>query len=332
MVITRAPFRVSFVGGGSDINSFYEHQMGAVLSTSINKYMYISSHRFFNDHEICIKYSKTETVNSFHDIEHPLFREVLKQFNVSGVEINSNADIPSGTGLGSSSSFTVALLLNFFSRHSKLVDKHFLANEACDIEINRLKDPIGKQDQFAASFGGLNIFSFHPNGSVSVDPIFLNPETYYKLENNLLMFYTGSQRKASDILADQKKSMTDSKKRNILSKMVDLVWEIKSVLHQGKIDHFGQLLHQNWLYKRELSNGITNDFIDTIYNTGLKNGALGGKLLGAGGSGFMLFYCPQDKHAQLRDSFSHLKEIPFKFEQDGAKLIYVGDEYEHLSK
>jgi len=207
MIITRAPFRVSFCGGGSDLPGFYEKYGGCVLSTSIRKYMYLMIHNYFHKDQIVLKYSKTETVSDYSQIEHRIFRQCLSDFDIKGVEISSVADIPSGTGLGSSSSFTVALLHLLHTYKGEFVSKYKLAKDACDVDINKLGEPIGKQDQFAAAFGGLNFYEFQPNGFVSVEPIIMAPESYRKLEDNLLMFYLGGTHSASAILKEQSKNI-----------------------------------------------------------------------------------------------------------------------------
>ncbi|VVB51320.1 Galactokinase [uncultured archaeon] len=329
MIITKTPFRVSFVGGGSDVKEFYEQSPGAVLSTTINKYMYISSHRFFDVDKIRVKYSKTETASNVNEIEHPIVREVLKKFKIEGaIEISSNADVPAGTGLGSSSSFTVGLLHNLYARQGKHTTKEKLAEEACDIEISRLKEPIGKQDQYAAAFGGLNVLTFSPTGKVAVEPIHLKKDTFEELQKNLLMFYTGDQRKTSAILEEQKKNMQSEDKVETLKKMVALVGELRNALYNGDLNEFGQLLNQNWTLKQKLASKITNPQINAHYEKALKNGALGGKLLGAGGGGFLLFYCEEGKQDKLRNALTPLRELTFKFDTEGSKVIYVGDEYD----
>jgi len=328
MIITRTPFRISFVGGGSDLSSFYSRSQGAVLSSSINKYMYISSHRFFDEDKIRVKYSQTETVTDIKDLHHPIVREVVKQFDIAGaMEISSNADIPSGTGLGSSSSFTVGLLHNMYTVFGQFVTKERLADEACRIEIEKLNEPIGKQDQYAASFGGLNVIKFNTSGSVSVEPIHLQKEVYKQLQNNLLVFYMGQQRKTASILDEQKSNMQQEDKYANLMKMVELVWKLREALYRGNLDEFGRLLHVNWLLKKQLASKITNPNLESVYETALQNGALGGKLLGAGGGGFFLFYCEQKDHAKLRKALSSFREMNFSFENEGSKVIYVGDEY-----
>lgn len=328
MIITRTPFRVSFVGGGSDLADFYTQHQGAVLSCTINKYMYISSHRFFDEDKIQVKYSKTETVSSVNDLEHASIKEILKKFNITGaIEISSNADVPAGTGLGSSSSFAVGLLHNLYTSAGQFVSKERLAQEACDIEINKLKEPIGKQDQYAAAYGGLNIIIFNPSGQVEVQPIHLKKDRLDALQRNLLMFYVGDQRKTSSILSEQKENLAKPDKIEILKKMVACVWELRDVLYQGDLDQFGKILHYNWELKQQLASKITNDRINTLYQTALQNGALGGKILGAGGGGFLLLYCPEKDQKKLLDAMSTLKRLSFKFDNEGTKVIYIGDEY-----
>jgi len=326
VIITKTPFRISFVGGGSDIEDFYAGRQGAVLSTSINKYMYISSHKFFEENLVRVKYSETETVDNISKLNHPILRVVLEKFNIrGGLEISSIADIPSGTGLGSSSSFTVCLLHNLYTVAGKFVTKERLAAEACEIEIEMLKEPIGKQDQYAAAYGGLNVFKFNSNGSVTVEPVHLPKDIYNELESNLLMFYTGSQRKASSILSEQKKNIAKEDKVKNLEEMVGLVWELRDCLYKGNLEDFGKILHQNWILKQKLASSISNDDINQYYEKAMKNGALGGKLLGAGGGGFLLFYCEKQHQEKLKQAMLPLKQFDFKFDQEGSKLIYVGE-------
>ncbi|MCX8043030.1 MAG: GHMP kinase [Desulfobacterota bacterium] len=329
MIITRTPFRISFVGGGSDIEEFYSRWPGAVLSTTINKYMYISTHRFWDEEIIVAKYSRTEMVKDINELHHPIIREVLRKFNVTGaLEISSNADVGAGTGLGSSSSFTVGLLHNLYSVFGKFVTKQQLAEEACDIEINRLREPIGKQDQYAAAFGGLNIFRFDCSGGVTVEPLHLKKEIYKALQNRLMMFYLGTQRSASAILAEQKKNM-QLKQSNFewIREMVGLVDELRDVLYQGRLEEFGKILHKNWEYKQRLSSKITSNAINDLYDMALRNGATGGKVLGAGGGGFLLLYCEPERQERLRSALGQLRHMKFKFENEGSKIIYIGDEY-----
>jgi D-glycero-alpha-D-manno-heptose-7-phosphate kinase len=327
LIITRTPFRVSFIGGGSDMPDFYSKHPGAVISTTINKYMYISSHRFFEPDQIRVKYSKTETVKSVNELQHPILKTVFNQFGIAGgLEVSSIADVPSGTGLGSSSSFTVGLIHNLSVNKNKPVTKDFLANEACRVEIDLLKEPIGKQDQYAAAFGGWNVFEFKSDGNVSVEPVKANPETLEQLEKNLLMFYTGDQRSASNILAEQKKNIGDDRKFQSLKQMVALVSDAKQSILFNRLDDFGKILHENWLLKKSLASGISNDSINQAYDVAMKAGAIGGKLLGAGGGGFLLFYVPQGAQAAVTQSLKALRKFDFKFEHEGSKLIHYSDE------
>lgn len=327
MIITKTPFRISFVGGGSDLEAFYSRSEGAVISTSINKYMYISTHRFFDPEKTQLKYSKTETIDNISDIQHPIFREVFKKFGISGgLEATSVADIASGTGMGSSSTFTVGLLHNLHVRQSRFVTKNQLAEEACEIEIIKLGEPIGKQDQYAAAFGGLNVIRFMKEGNVLVEPVHIEKTLYLAFQSHLLLFYIGSQRSASSILSEQKKNTSEADKFSTLSEMVDMVFEFRNELYQGNLHAVGKLLHQNWLLKQKLASGITNSLIDQIYTTGMKAGAWGGKLLGAGGGGFMLFMCPPEQQNNLIKELSKLRLFDFRFEQEGSKVIHFEEE------
>ncbi|MFY0599617.1 MAG: hypothetical protein JXR03_08085 [Cyclobacteriaceae bacterium] len=327
MIITKTPFRISFVGGGSDLPDFYREHPGAVLSTSIDKYMYISSHRFFEPDKIRMKYSKTETVESISDITHPIFKEALKKFQVEGgLELSSIADVPSGTGMGSSSSFTVGLLHNLYATKGIHVSKEQLAKEACEIEIEKLGEPIGKQDQYAAAYGGLNIIRFNSDETVSVENIYLSNTILSTLQDNLIMFYTGSQRKANEILSEQKTNTKAADKKATLIEMTQLVDELKVLLTSGQLDDFGKLLHHNWLLKKQLASKISNTDINDAYDLALKNGALGGKLLGAGGGGFLLFYCEKEKQPDLIRAMEKFRRIEFGLEHEGSKVIYFGNE------
>ena len=327
MIITRTPFRISFVGGGSDLREFYSKHQGAVLSTSIDKYMYISSHKYFEEDKIRAKYSITETVDNIDDLKHDIIREALKMVNIrGGVEVSSIADIPAGTGMGSSSAFTVGLLHNLNAIKREYASKEMLANSACQMEIDVLKEPIGKQDQYAASYGGLNIFRFNANETVTVEPLHLKKEVYKELQDNLVLFYIGNARKASDILVEQKANIAYADKISVLKDMVTLVDVLKDVLYKGTLDEFGLLLHQNWMLKQRLASKISNDYVEDLYQLGIKNGASGGKLLGAGGGGFILFYCPKERQANFIKAMP-VRHFDFKFDQEGTKLIYFGDEW-----
>jgi D-glycero-alpha-D-manno-heptose-7-phosphate kinase len=326
MIITRTPFRISFFGGGSDIQSYYSEKGGCVLSTSINKYMYITIHPFFYKDEIMLKYSKIEHVRNVHEINHSIFRQVLKEMNLNGIEISSNADIPAGTGLGSSSTFTVSLLHALNAYNGKLVSKEFLASNACRIEIEELKSPIGKQDQYAAAFGGLNFISFNKDETVNVEQIFLKREKYIELQDNLIIFYTGDVRSAKSILKEQTENSAKKDKRIVLDEMCLIAKQMRQDLQSNKIEDFGRMLHKSWLLKKTLAGGISNTLIDNYYELALKNGASGGKLLGAGGGGFLLFYCEKEKQKKLK-SIIPLKSYEFKFESSGSQIIFISDKY-----
>ena len=326
MIITKTPFRISFAGGGSDLPDFYEQYGGCVLSTSINRYCYISIHPYFNSRYTLLKYSENELVEELPQIQHRIFNCVLNEAQLHGVEITSTADIPGGTGLGSSSTFTVGLLHTINCYRGKYLSKGTLAAKACQVEIEKLGSPIGKQDQYAAAFGGLNFIRFHPDGGVSVSPIVMQPETYQKLQENLVMFYTGDVRSANSILAEQKRNISSEEKAQNLQKMCALAEDMKEALEHDDLSSFGSLLHKGWELKRTLAGGITNPAIDEAYRTAMENGALGGKLLGAGGGGFLLFYCPPARQEQLRVAL-RMQPFPFSFEKDGTSVVYIGDKY-----
>jgi len=326
MIITKTPLRVSFCGGGSDIAAFYREHGGCVLSTSINKYMFIMIHPYFHEGSTVLKYSKTEVVSDIKDIEHSIFNCVLNMYDLKGVEITSMADIPAGTGLGSSSSFTVGLLNTVNAYVGKLVSKTKLAELASEIEIEYLKSPIGKQDQYAAAVGGLNFIRFNQNDSVTVEPLLLGKKATDELQGNLLMFYTGEVRNANEILTEQTANSTKSDKVNNLKQMCRLAEVMKEELEKENISVFGDLLNENWQLKKSLASGISSGYLDEIYDKAIKSGAKGGKLLGAGGAGFFLFYCEKEKQDNLRSALQ-LKELPFAFENDGSSIIFVGDKY-----
>ena len=322
MIITRAPFRVSFCGGGSDLPAFYEKYGGCVLSTTIKKYMYLTLHEYFYKDQIVLKYSKTEKVNNVKDIEHRIFKQCLSDFDVSGVEISSMADIPAGTGLGSSSTFTVALLHLLNTYMGKYVSRYKLAKDACEVEIQKLGEPIGKQDQFAAAFGGLKFYEFHPDGFVNVEPIIMKSECYEQLERNIMMFYYGGTHSASEILREQAKNVTASdEKIKFQLKMCEITKQLKQELQLNNVNALGELLHENWMLKRQLSSGITNPAIDDIYNCAIEAGAKGGKLLGAGGAGFLIFYVNENLQDNVRSALSNLREVDFELDNSGASII-----------
>lgn len=323
MIITRTPFRVSFAGGGSDIASFYEKHGGCVLSTSINKYMYISTHPSFELQDTVLKYSETEIVKDTSEIQHKYFRSILDMLHVNGVEIVSTADIPAGTGLGSSSSFTVGLLHALYSYKGKFVSKEKLASKACEIEIDVLKNPIGKQDQYAAAYGGLNFYSFNKDGSVFVEPIIMKPDMFQKLEQNLMMFYTGRKHSANAILEEQRKGITAGGKEKNQIRMCELAKELREELQHNNVDAMGEILHEGWKLKKTLAAEISNPFVDEMYELAIRKGAVGGKLLGAGGGGFLLFYVPEKRQQEVRMALN-LTQVPMSFDRQGSSVIYVG--------
>lgn len=324
MIITRAPFRVSFCGGGSDLPAFYEKYGGCVLSTTIRKYMYLTLHEYFHKDQIVLKYSKTETVRDYASIEHKYFRQCLRDFDIMGVEISSMADIPSGTGLGSSSSFIVALLHLLYTYKGKYVSRYKLAKEACEMEIEKVGEPIGKQDQFAAAFGGLNFYEFRQNGFVNVEPIVMAPESYKRLEDNILMFYLGGEHSASQILREQSKNVRSEDKAKVQLQMCELTKVLKEELQKNNVDAMGELLHENWMLKKSLAAGISNPLIDKTYEKAMAAGALGGKLLGAGGAGFMIFYVRPEKQETVRNALAGLREMDFEMDNSGASIVHFG--------
>jgi D-glycero-alpha-D-manno-heptose-7-phosphate kinase len=327
MIISRTPFRISFAGGGSDLPSFYREETGAVVSTTIDKYMYLAIHPYFDKSKIQLKYSKTELVDSIEEIRHPIFREVLSLYNLKGIDLNSIADIPAGTGLGSSSSFTVGLLNVVNAYLNKACSSQKLAELACDIEINKVGSPIGKQDQYAAAFGGLNFITFYGDETVNVEKIIMNPQKKKELQDNLMMIYIGGKHSAKDILKEQQAIKNGSKKFSSQREMVKQAYQMKSLLENNNIDDVGRILHEGWMLKKTLTDRISNDHIDEIYNRGIKAGAMGGKLLGAGGAGFILFYCPAERKEYFRKSMQDFAELKFSFDYNGSKIIYIGDNF-----
>ena len=324
MIISRTPVRVSFAGGGSDLRAYYKFGKGAVTSTTIDKYIFITVNKRFDD-TIRVSYSKTEIVDDVEKIEHNIIRECLKYVGLDkGIEVTSVADIPSkGTGLGSSSSFTVGLLNALHAFKGQHTSAEQLAREACEIEIDILKEPIGKQDQYIAAHGGLQHIQFNSDDSVFVDPIICSQDVKEQLQNNIVMVYTGVYRKANTILTEQRKNTHINKEK--LDEMVKLAFELKKAINKGGLGEFGTLLHKGWELKKGLASGITNDYIEKIYEKGLKAGASGGKLCGAGGGGFLFFSCDEEKQASLRKALNVLKESSLRFESQGSKIIYVGD-------
>ncbi|MDO8684059.1 MAG: GHMP kinase [Armatimonadota bacterium] len=325
MIISRTPLRMSFVGGGSDLEDYYAIADGAVLSTTINKYVWVSLNPKF-DHRTRISYSRTEEVETVDDIEHPLVREAMKMLGVAGgIEITSIADIPSrGTGLGSSSGFTIGLLHVLYAHLGQYASAERLARGACEVEITRCREPIGKQDQYAAAYGGLNFIQFHSDGRVSVDPIVCRKDTLVKLQDNIICFYTGIVRSASEILRRQGAEVRSKRpKQKLLAKMVQLAHDLRVELQNNNTDSFGEIIHENWRLKRSLAGGISTTTIDEWYAAARQAGALGGKLLGAGTGGFMMFYAPKEHHEAISRKLSALRRVDLRFEPQGSKIIFV---------
>ena len=322
MIITRTPFRISFAGGGSDLAAYYEKYGGATVSTTIDKYLYLSIHPYFFEDGYLLKYSKTENVREIDHIEHKIIREVFRQYKIKGVDFNSSSDIPSGTGLGSSSAFTCGLIQLCNAYTEQYLTKEKIAAEACHIEIDVLGEPIGKQDQYACACGGLSFIEFEPSGEVSVERLFLPYDGYRRLVNNLMLFYTGKSRAAGNILSEQKKNIDEGNKLDNLHKMVKLARSLKEELLNNNIDAMGEVLHQGWMYKKELAENISNDLINYYYDLAIKNGAVGGKLLGAGGGGFLLFYAKEENHKRLRQAMKDLREFSCGFDNKGTSIIY----------
>jgi D-glycero-alpha-D-manno-heptose-7-phosphate kinase len=324
VIISRTPLRMSFVGGGSDLPSFYRKYGGAVVSTSIDKYVYVTINRKFDDH-IRLSYSKTEEVELVDQIEHKLVRETLKQLQITGgVEITSIADIPSrGTGLGSSSSFTVGLLHALHAYKGQYVSADDLARQSCIVEIDRCGEPIGKQDQHAAAHGGLNLITFNQDDTVSVDPIICRPETIERLQAKLLVLYTGVTRSASAILKQQKDIVEhDETKQKTVRAMTKLAYALRDELQMNNVQALGEILHESWMLKKSITNGVSNPVIDEWYETARKVGATGGKLLGAGGGGFLVFFVPNDKRDDVISALRDLRPVDLKFERSGSRIIF----------
>ncbi len=325
MIISRTPLRVSFLGGGSDLPAYYCRHGGAVLSAAIDHSVYITVSRKFDD-AVRVSYSRTEEVAHASQIEHPLVRESLALLGIEGgIEITSVADIPAkGTGLGSSSSFTVGLLNAlhaYCGRHATAAD---LARDSCQIEIERCGEPIGKQDQYAAAFGGFNFIRFHPDESVEVKKVICTPRVIADLQSRLLFFYTGVTRSASALLQQQSVEMAaPGVKSDAMGEMVRLAETAYADLCAARIDALGTMLHQAWQIKKQMTDGITNTLIDAAYQAAIDAGAEGGKLLGAGGGGFLMFLAPPERHDSIRRALRALRETPFRFAPQGSSIIFV---------
>jgi D-glycero-alpha-D-manno-heptose-7-phosphate kinase len=331
MIITRTPLRISFAGGGSDLAAYYRHEPGAVLSSTIDQYIYITVNAKF-DYRIRASYSVTEIVEHVDELKHQLIREALKLVGCErGIEITSISDIPSqGTGLGSSSTYTVGLLNALYAYTGLFAGAERLAREACEIEIERCGEPIGKQDQYIAAFGGLQFIQFNPDETVFVDPVICRPQTRQLLQQRLLMLYTGRTRQTGAVLQEQRANTErDQARRLSLRRMVALTHELRDALQADNLDAFGEVLHEGWMRKRELASGISSPEIDRWYERARWAGALGGKILGAGGGGFLLLYAPVERHAAIVAALPELRPITVKFAPQGSKVIYV-EERDHL--
>ncbi|MBI2118366.1 MAG: GHMP kinase [Elusimicrobia bacterium] len=322
MIIVQTPLRISFAGGGTDFSEFYKnHEKGMVISSAIDKNTFVIVKERF-DKKIYLNWMKKEIVNSVDEIEHELIREAMKKTKVSeGIEITTLSDVPSeGSGLGSSSSLTVGLLHALYLYSGRMVDAETLAQESCEIEIDILKKPIGKQDQYIAAYGGFKNFEFHANGKVGYTSIQLQNEKLRKFNSRLLLFFTGKTRSAATILSKQKENIKD--KQKILLQIRGQVPTIEKYLKSSQFDPIGSLLHQGWLYKKELASNISDPMIDILYEKACNAGAVGGKILGAGGGGFLLFYVPPENQDRVREALAELKELPFSFQKDGSKAIF----------
>jgi D-glycero-alpha-D-manno-heptose-7-phosphate kinase len=325
MIITRSPLRITLGGGGTDLPSYYREHGGFLIAAAIDKYVYVTVMRPFSE-GIYLKYSKLEQVDDVADVQHPIIREAIKMlgFRTPQVEITTLADIPAGTGLGSSGSFCTALLKALSAHRRLLLHPNELAELACDIEINRLGEPIGKQDQYIAAFGGVTCFTFNPDDSVNASPLKMSMEAMFNLEDNLLLFFTGYSRSAGSILEDQKvrtENADDEMLRN-LHYVKELGLRSRLALESGNTGLFGELMHEHWEHKKRRSGGMSNSQIDEWYELGRRNGAVGGKLVGAGGGGFLLFYTEEHRRLRAAMAKAGLEEVRFKFDFEGTKVLF----------
>ena len=324
MIIARSPLRISLGGGGTDLPSYYEQHTGFLIAAAINKYVYITLHETFVQ-DLIVKYSDLERVPDAAQLKHPIIREAFALLGLNGqsLELTSMADIPAGTGLGSSGSFTTALLKALHAHKKDLIHPAELAEQACDIELNRLREPIGKQDQYIAAYGGITCFKFLPGGKVEAWPLKISEETLFNLEDNLLLFFTGYSRSASAILKEQdtKSRQHDSSMIENLHFVKDLGFQSQRALESGNLNEFARLMDVHWQRKKQRSGNMSNPKINEWYDLAMANGALGGKLIGAGGGGFLMFYA--DDKTKLRHAMRHagLKEVRFNFDFEGTKLV-----------
>lgn len=324
MIIARSPLRITLGGGGTDLPSYYREHEGFLIAAAIDKYVYVTVMRPFTP-GIYLKYSALEHVEQVADVRHPIIREALEmqQLRTPQVEITTLADIPAGTGLGSSGSFTTALLKALHTHRRKAVHAQELAEQACHIEIERLREPIGKQDQFIAAVGGLTCFTFHRDERVDVEPLRISNRTIFDLEDNLLLFFTGFNRAARTILNDQRSrsEAADVSMLQNLHYIKALAYESREALESGNLRRFGELLHEHWEHKKRRSGGMSNPRIDEWYSLAMNNGALGGKLVGAGGGGFLMFYASDRVRLRQVMSDAGLEEVRFRFDFEGTKVV-----------
>jgi D-glycero-alpha-D-manno-heptose-7-phosphate kinase len=324
MIIARSPMRISLGGGGTDLPSYYREYEGFVISAAIDKYVYITLHETFTE-EVILKYSRTEVVSQVEDIQHPIVREALKlvDIGVPHLEIMSMSDIPSGTGLGSSGSFTTALLQALHSLKRDSIGRKELAQQACHIEIDRLGEPIGKQDQFIASFGGVTCFDFHSDDGVTVTPLRPDAMTLHNLEDNLVLFFTNYTRSASEILKDQdtRSRQGDPEMLENLHFVKRLGYDSKAALESGDLRGFAEIMRLHWEHKKKRTSGMSNVCINSYYNLAMENGALGGKLIGAGGGGFLMFYTEDKTRLRRAMCQTGLREVRFRFDFEGTKVV-----------
>jgi len=321
MIIVQTPLRVSLFGGGTDFRSFYEVEGGCVLTTAIDKYIFVIIKKRF-DRKLRVGYTRTEMVDSVEEVEHELIRESFRKTGISqGVEIDTMGDIPSaGSGLGSSSTVTVGALNAMHHLLGHTVTQDVLAKEACEIEIDILKKPIGIQDQYIAAFGGFRFLEFKPDGQVVVDRVHLSDDSIRLLNDNLMLFYTGINRKSEDVLFEQNHHI--SRHFSILCEMKDMAYIARDELQKGNLDVLGEMLHKSWLLKKQLGTKISNGIIEEIYQAALRGGAIGGKISGAGGGGYLLLYCPYERQSSVREALRNLQELPFRLEYYGSKVIF----------
>lgn len=324
LIVTKTPFRVSFVGGGSDLPSFYRHHKGAVVSASINQFMYVSVKGSFES-EYILHYSKTERTNDLENIEHPLIKNTLKELGFKvPLQVSSLADIPaSGTGLGSSSSFTVGLTHALKCMMEQRVSKKELAEIACKVEIDRCGEPIGKQDQYAAALGGFNVYEFNKDETVKITPVNITAQVSKTFQNKLQFFYTNKSRSTSSILSQQNENMKMADKTALMRRMVKLVGEFKQAIERSDFDVIGQILHENWMLKKQMSDDISDHEMDAAYESTIAAGATGGKLLGAGGGGFFMTYADPQNHRKIRQALSKYKECKFSFSYSGSEVFKI---------